>query len=448
MTDSKIKLFICADDNDLRIAERLHDDLNQEGISPWLDSRNLLPGQNRELEVNRAIKQSNYFLAILSFESVSKRGFVQEKLKKALKVFEEFSEGEIFIIPIRTGECNLPDSLEKIHHVDLFPSYDRCVGDILQVVKSGAKVSETVKETQDKNTVEDGAGAVSRKTEKEAKSLNRHLDNKMLSPLAYAVISLVAIAVGIGVLFLYVSKADYLIALGIGMNVFYVLLIPLGLSAAAFLFGAMSSIALYQGNVMDGRLRLGGPVVVFVLVIIMGFKLVPQETLPFAVTVFVRGPNMEQKIEGEMRIDLGGDPRVKEIGKNGNAYFMGIPAMYRGKDVTITVNAKGYKMADPGKTYMLKSQGIYVDVVRDDSLAKVFGTVRSSDGDFLKDVKIQIWGLQTLSKENGYFELDIPPEKQRKKQKLLAWHDRYELWDNFVYPGTGTGVDIILQKKK
>ncbi|MCP4112021.1 MAG: hypothetical protein GY749_41920 [Desulfobacteraceae bacterium] len=114
----------------------------------------------------------------------------------------------------------------------------------------------------------------------------------------------------------------------------------------------------------------------------------------------------------------------------------------------ITVNAKGYKMADPGKTYMLKSQGVYVDVVRDGSLAKVFGRVINSDDIFLKDVKIQIWGLQALSDENGYFEIDIPPEKQEEKQRLTAWHDGYELWDNFVYPGTGTGVDIILQRKK
>jgi hypothetical protein len=69
-----------------------------------------------------------------------------------------------------------------------------------------------------------------------------------LSPVIYAIISLTAFFIGIILLLLFIFKADYLISLGIGEKVFYILLLPLGLSAAAFLFGTMRSYATYKGK--------------------------------------------------------------------------------------------------------------------------------------------------------------------------------------------------------
>lgn len=83
---------------------------------------------------------------------------------------------------------------------------------------------------------------------------------------AYVWISLAGFLLGIGLLFLYIFKAPDLVQQGIEKSVFYVLLLPLGLAAAAFLFGAMRAYARYTGKVLSGKLEIIGPAVVFFLV--------------------------------------------------------------------------------------------------------------------------------------------------------------------------------------
>ncbi len=50
----------------------------------------------------------------------------------------------------------------------------------------------------------------------------------------------------------------------------------MGASVDAFLFGAMRSYATYSGKVLGGLLELGGPVVVFAMVMIGGYWLIPN----------------------------------------------------------------------------------------------------------------------------------------------------------------------------
>ncbi len=92
-----------------------------------------------------------------------------------------------------------------------------------------------------------------------------------ISPLGYAVISLISLSIGIGLLLLFVFKANTIVGAGISNKIFYVLLIPLALSSSGFLFGGMKSYAAYNGKVLGGDLELGGPVVLFCLVLLVLF---------------------------------------------------------------------------------------------------------------------------------------------------------------------------------
>ena len=89
----------------------------------------------------------------------------------------------------------------------------------------------------------------------------------------YGLISLISFGCGAVVLALLLWKADVLTRLGLVGKVYYVALLPLGLCAAGFLFGAMRSFAGYKGEHLGGVLELGGPVVAFVLVVGGGFFL-------------------------------------------------------------------------------------------------------------------------------------------------------------------------------
>ena len=86
----------------------------------WLDKEKLLPGQNWEHEIRKAILKSDIVIICLSKHFNKKRGYRQEEVRIALKKANLLPEGEIFIIPARLENCDLPESLRHLHRVDLF----------------------------------------------------------------------------------------------------------------------------------------------------------------------------------------------------------------------------------------------------------------------------------------------------------------------------------------
>ncbi|MCP4105134.1 MAG: DUF1566 domain-containing protein, partial [Desulfobacteraceae bacterium] len=115
--------------------KKLHDDLKSKGMEPWLDKEKILPGQNWKILISKAIKECNYFLALLSTNSVSKNGFVRKELKIALEIYNNYSPEDVFIIPARINECEPVDErLQYLQWADLFPSYETGMEQILRVL--------------------------------------------------------------------------------------------------------------------------------------------------------------------------------------------------------------------------------------------------------------------------------------------------------------------------
>jgi len=112
------QVFISYSRDDQKIADEIYAFLDSHNCSPWMDTHDLVPGQDWELEITQRIKISDFFVACLSNNSVSKRGYVQKELKYALSVLEQFPEGEIYLIPIRISDCNVPESLVKRQWLD------------------------------------------------------------------------------------------------------------------------------------------------------------------------------------------------------------------------------------------------------------------------------------------------------------------------------------------
>ncbi len=134
---TRVQIFLSYAKEDKDVAKKLYNDLRREGLELWIDTENLLPGQDWKIMISQAIKNSQYFLALLSSCSVSKTGFVQKELKLALELLDEMSPYKIFIIPVRINECRLADNkLQHLHWVDLFPSYKKGLEQILRVFKT------------------------------------------------------------------------------------------------------------------------------------------------------------------------------------------------------------------------------------------------------------------------------------------------------------------------
>lgn len=129
----RLKVFLCHARDDKEQVRKLYLRLLDLGCQPWLDDESLLPGQNWDSEIRKAIRSSHVFLACLSARSVTKRGYVQREIKFALDVAEEIPEGSIFVIPIKLEPCDAPESLSRWHWIEAYKDgYGRLIASLAQ----------------------------------------------------------------------------------------------------------------------------------------------------------------------------------------------------------------------------------------------------------------------------------------------------------------------------
>jgi TIR domain len=114
------KVFLCHSSEDKEKAQELYYQLRNDGFFPWLDEEDLKPGQNWKLEIEKAVRNCDVILICLSKQSVKKTGYVQKEIKEALDVAAEHPEQEIFLIPLKLEECDVPPELKKYQWVNLF----------------------------------------------------------------------------------------------------------------------------------------------------------------------------------------------------------------------------------------------------------------------------------------------------------------------------------------
>ena len=136
-------IYISYSTVDIETARRLYGELKKAGATPWMDEHDLLPGQNRKLAIRKAIKESDYVITLLSSRSVSQRGFVHKEQKMALDLLDEMPESDIFIIPVRVDDCDMPFSLDELQPTDLFPDFEPGFEKILKGLKAGEAVSRS-----------------------------------------------------------------------------------------------------------------------------------------------------------------------------------------------------------------------------------------------------------------------------------------------------------------
>jgi hypothetical protein len=116
----RLHAFLCHSSDDKPAVRDLYQRLSAQGVAPWLDEEEILPGQNWDLEITRAVRTTDVVLVCLSRGSINKVGYVQKELKRILDVADEQPEGKIFVIPLKLEECELPERLRGLQAVKLF----------------------------------------------------------------------------------------------------------------------------------------------------------------------------------------------------------------------------------------------------------------------------------------------------------------------------------------
>ena len=114
-------IFLSYSKQDIDIARKFYNDLIANNIPVWFDEKCINPGQKWKEAIYKAIKECKYFIALLSSNSISKKGYIQKELKIAFEILDEYPTSEIFIIPVRIDECELTDDkIKELHYIDIY----------------------------------------------------------------------------------------------------------------------------------------------------------------------------------------------------------------------------------------------------------------------------------------------------------------------------------------
>ncbi len=246
--------------------------------------------------------------------------------------------------------------------------------------------------------------------EKREVPINQNL--KSINPLRWAFISGIAfvgsLLLAIGFIFWAPRLTDY----GITTKIYYVLLIPLAMSSAAFLFGAMRSYARYVGKNSFGRLELAGPVVIFGLVVLGGLYLTqPEDT--FVLTIRVHGPGGKSDIisTGSVTIDLGTQRTTHKINESGEVLLTDIPTRLLNREIEVLPNVAGYQRIDAQWPKPIPTDRvIYLELKPIPPSSTLRGTVTDTNGHPLSDVEIILnSGLaKGVTDKYGNFNFEVP----------------------------------------
>ncbi len=116
----QLQVFLLYARGDQEAIHHLYRRMIRDGVHVWLDRERILPGQDWQYEIRRAIQDSDLVIVCLSRQFNKQGGYRHEELKIALAKAHSLPEGRTFVIPARLEECDLPGPLRGWQRVDLF----------------------------------------------------------------------------------------------------------------------------------------------------------------------------------------------------------------------------------------------------------------------------------------------------------------------------------------
>ncbi|HWS85735.1 MAG TPA: toll/interleukin-1 receptor domain-containing protein [Pyrinomonadaceae bacterium] len=114
---------------------KLRDDLKNAGEEVWWD-QDILPGQDWELTIEQALRESYAILICLSKKALAQvESGIYPEARTAIEAYKRYKPGSIFLIPVRLNKCDIPpikidgsQRLDVLQYADLFPASKRVDG--------------------------------------------------------------------------------------------------------------------------------------------------------------------------------------------------------------------------------------------------------------------------------------------------------------------------------
>ena len=121
-----LRVFLCHSYKDQPIARELYRRLKTEyWLDVWFLEANLLPSQNWNVEIQRAVQSSDVLVVLQSRNAIDEGKNPYPSLTFVLKILRRKPKREIPMIVLRLDDHLLPMSRNKTHVIDCFPKRQR-----------------------------------------------------------------------------------------------------------------------------------------------------------------------------------------------------------------------------------------------------------------------------------------------------------------------------------
>lgn len=173
----------------------------------------------------------------------------------------------------------------------------------------------------------------------------------------------------------------------------------------------------------------------------------------FTVTVFVHGKKGKDdrilKNQGQVMLGLRTNEMPCSINEKGEATFKEIPMGFQGQRMPIRIeHPQPYRATHPDSQYLLEpNAAIFVEVALEGTNVIKGKVMDFYTEQWLDSVRVSVENVATYTDQFGWFELEIPENKQRKFQRVSFFKKGYEIDELDSIPvHTQKEINISLRK--
>ncbi|OMD35117.1 hypothetical protein BSO21_09545 [Paenibacillus odorifer] len=124
------KVFISYSRIDKNIALQLCRRLKDYALEVWIDTEDILPGEDWKIKIRQTLEESEFVIVCFSEQSIIQAGYFQEELKIISELMHSRSQGSLFCIPISLDQFDraiTPKGFDEKHMIDLDEDMDNCI---------------------------------------------------------------------------------------------------------------------------------------------------------------------------------------------------------------------------------------------------------------------------------------------------------------------------------
>ena len=241
----------------------------------------------------------------------------------------------------------------------------------------------------------------------------------------YGIVASIGFIVSLLLVYYYLQYIQGKVSDEVDQRIFYLILICFGISVSALVFGVMNTYAVLTGKQQDVTLKMTGPGVGVILVVLGGLYL-PQKSPEKNVTIRVFDWKNNPVTDGDVKIYLNEYIRSQSVDNMGQALFAGIPSELIKSKMKIEVSSPGYatKYFD---TLVTSSKPLEL-MLPLTTVVYISGRIKTASEVPIKGVEISVDGTRyfAISITDGSYKLRLEEYTLGDEITLTTSHEKYE----------------------